>query len=59
VPERDARALAAAIHALLADPARARALGAGGREHVVREFGWERVGARLEAAYDRLHARKH
>jgi glycosyltransferase involved in cell wall biosynthesis len=56
VPERDAGALAAAMHALLTDPARARALGAAGRDRVVRDFGWERVGARLEAAYDRLCA---
>lgn len=38
VPPGDARALAAAIGALLADPARRRALGAGGQALMAREF---------------------
>jgi glycosyltransferase involved in cell wall biosynthesis len=54
VPEHDAPALADAIRSLLADPAGARALGAAGRDRVIRDFGWARVGERLEGAYDRV-----
>jgi glycosyltransferase involved in cell wall biosynthesis len=57
VPERDATALADAIGALLADPAGARALGAAGRDRVVRDFGWAQVGERFEGAYDRVQGR--
>jgi glycosyltransferase involved in cell wall biosynthesis len=53
VPERDAAALADALQSLLANPASARALGAAGRERVIRDFSWARVGERMEAAYDR------
>lgn len=53
VPERDAHALATAIGALLADPARRRALGTAGRAKVAREFGWARVAERFEAIYTR------
>ena len=51
-PKRDSAALAAAIGELLADPARARAMGAAARATVVRDFGWARVAERLEHAYD-------
>ncbi len=54
VPERDAAALADALQSLLADPTAARALGAAGRERVIRDFGWARVGERMEGAYDRV-----
>ena len=47
----DARAIADAILALLRDPARARAMGAAGRERVQREFSWSAVAKRTEAAY--------
>ncbi len=57
VPEQDARALASAIADLVADPARARALGAAGRRKVERDFGWAAVAARFEAAYDRAMIR--
>ncbi len=54
VPERDAAALAGALQSLLADPARARAMGVAGRERVIRDFSWTRVGDRLEGAYERV-----
>ncbi len=54
VPERDAAALAGALQSLLADPARARAMGVAGRERVIRDFSWTRVGERLEGAYERV-----
>jgi glycosyltransferase involved in cell wall biosynthesis len=53
VPERDAGALAAAVGSLLGDRARAAALGAAARRQVIDRFGWERVAARFEAAYQR------
>jgi glycosyltransferase involved in cell wall biosynthesis len=56
VPERDARAIAAAIERLLADPEKARELGAAGRALVESRFGWGRVAERLSAAYDRALA---
>jgi phosphatidylinositol alpha-1,6-mannosyltransferase len=40
--------VAAAVAGLLADPARARALGAAGRRRVEAEFAWKAVVARLE-----------
>lgn len=43
VPPRDPPALAHAIGALLADPARARRLGNAGRARVLARFGWERA----------------
>jgi glycosyltransferase involved in cell wall biosynthesis len=53
VPEKDAAALSAAIAELLAHPSASRALGVRARERVVRDFGWDRVAERFEAAYDR------
>jgi glycosyltransferase involved in cell wall biosynthesis len=50
VPPADAPALAAALVALLGDPERRAAMAAAGRRHVEREFAWERVIDRLEAA---------
>lgn len=51
VPERDAAALAAALGALLADPARRRALGRAGRRRAVAELTWDVVAARYRDAY--------
>lgn len=56
VPERDARALAAAVSALLEDPARRARLGAAGREAVAARSGWNSAAARFESAYDRALA---
>jgi glycosyltransferase involved in cell wall biosynthesis len=58
VPERDPAALAGAIAALLADPARRAALGAAARATVESRFGWAAAAARFEAAYDRALAFK-
>ena len=54
VPERDPEALAAAIDALLSDPARRRELGRAARSDVCEQYGWERVAERLELIYDRV-----
>jgi starch synthase len=54
VPPADPKALAAAINSLLADPARARALGAAGRERVLAEFTWTRAAERTLALYRSL-----
>jgi glycosyltransferase involved in cell wall biosynthesis len=58
VAERDARALATAIDALLEDPARRVRLGRAGRAAVAAGFGWESAAARFESAYDRALAFK-
>lgn len=50
-PDRFARDLAAAINALLADPARRRAMGERARERVERQFSWASVAARTLAFY--------
>ncbi|MEM9146921.1 MAG: glycosyltransferase family 4 protein [Pseudomonadota bacterium] len=54
VPVRDAGALAEAIAALLADPARIGAMGAAGRRLAERAFRVEAVAARHLALYDQL-----
>ncbi len=54
VPVKDAPALAEAIAGLLADPARARAMGAAGRRLAEAVFSVEDVVARHLALYDRL-----
>jgi glycosyltransferase involved in cell wall biosynthesis len=54
VPERDALALAEAIASLLSDPRGARRIGEAARAAVTRQFGWDRVAERFEAAYDRV-----
>jgi glycosyltransferase involved in cell wall biosynthesis len=51
VPERDPRALAAALAALLADPDRRRALGRAGRRRAVTELTWDAVARRYRDAY--------
>jgi glycosyltransferase involved in cell wall biosynthesis len=58
VAERDARALATAIDALLQDPERRTRLGRDGRALVEARFGWDAAAARFEAAYDRALAFK-
>jgi glycosyltransferase involved in cell wall biosynthesis len=56
VAERDPKALASAIGALLADPDRRAALGREGRAAAETRFGWDATAARFEAAYDRALA---
>jgi glycosyltransferase involved in cell wall biosynthesis len=58
VPERDPSALAAAIAALLRDPARRARLGGAGRQAVAARFGWARAAKTFVAAYDRALAFK-
>lgn len=48
--------LAEALETLLADPARAAALGAAGRAYVTSAFAWDRVTQTLESALDRAIA---
>jgi len=48
------RALAMAVNELVADPARAAAMGKAGRERARRDFGWDAVAARTLAIYERL-----
>ncbi len=52
VPTGDAPALAAALLEILADPAKARAMGEHNRRKVVQRYAWPAVIDRLEAAYD-------
>jgi glycosyltransferase involved in cell wall biosynthesis len=47
VPPRDPAALAGALAALLADPARARRLGDAGRVRAAERFGWDRAVGRM------------
>lgn len=47
----EARAIADAILALLADPARAAAMGASGRARVAERYTWPIIAAKTEAAY--------
>src|SRR6266511_3327520 len=49
VPPRRPEALADALAALLADPARARRMGEAGRARVTERFGWERTVGRMLA----------
>lgn len=55
VPPSDPRAIARAVNALLADPARREALGAAGRERA-KGFLWSRVVDQLEGCYQRARA---
>jgi D-inositol-3-phosphate glycosyltransferase len=57
VPPRDARAVADAVHELLADPDRAERLGAAGRRRVASRYAWDRVAADTERAYATTVAR--
>ena len=54
VPPGDPGALAGALNALIADPARAAALGRAGRERAVAEFGWQAVATQTAALYAEL-----
>jgi alpha-maltose-1-phosphate synthase len=54
VPPGNPGALADALGALIADPARAAALGRAGRERAVGEFGWQAVAAQTAALYAEL-----
>jgi glycosyltransferase involved in cell wall biosynthesis len=56
VPMGDARALADALAQLLAQPERARALAAAGREHVLQHFTIEQSARHSEALYEQLLA---
>jgi glycogen synthase len=51
VPPGQPRELAAALNAVLANPARAAAMGAAGRKRVEEHFSWTSVAARTEALY--------
>jgi starch synthase len=51
-PQRFAADLAAAINSLVADPARARAMGQSGRRRVVEEFSWDAIAQRTADVYD-------
>jgi alpha-maltose-1-phosphate synthase len=55
-PARFARDIADRVNALLADPARADALGKAGRRRAVEEFSWTAVAARTVELYRRLLA---
>ncbi|MFH5821532.1 glycosyltransferase [Georgenia sp. AZ-5] len=52
VPPRDPAALAAALAPLLADPARRHRYGAAARRRALTRYGWDRVAASTEAAYE-------
>ena len=56
VPPGAPGALAEAMRALLQDPARARAMGAAGRERVRRCFGWDRAVERMTEVLARHRA---
>jgi alpha-maltose-1-phosphate synthase len=54
VPPDDERALADAINALIADPARSTELGARGRARAVAEFSWDSIAAQTAGLYASL-----
>jgi len=54
VPADDPAALAAALNSLLADPARAAAMGAAGRKRALAEFSWDAIAAQTAALYAAL-----
>ncbi|MDR0434236.1 MAG: glycosyltransferase [Gracilibacteraceae bacterium] len=58
VPPRDSAAVAAALRALLADPAAARAMGERGRALVRDRFTWARNARATIAVYEKAAARK-
>ena len=49
-------ALADAVNELVADPARAAAMGAAGRERVTLEFGWDTAARQTLAIYEALRS---
>jgi starch synthase len=51
VPPADAVTLRLRLREALADPARAQAMGAAGREHVMVQFTWQATAERCLAAY--------
>ena len=53
-PAEFERGLAEAITSLLADPDRARAMGAAGRERVEERFSWTAIAQQTHAFYERL-----
>jgi starch synthase len=53
-PARFARDIAERVNALLADPARARAMGEAGRRRAVERFAWPAIAAETAALYERL-----
>jgi alpha-maltose-1-phosphate synthase len=57
VPPDDPAALAAALNTLVADPARAAAMGAAGRQRAIAEFAWSAIAAQTAALYARLVTR--
>ncbi|NWG47194.1 MAG: glycosyltransferase family 4 protein, partial [Alphaproteobacteria bacterium] len=59
VPARSPDALAEAIAGLLADPARARALGQKGRERILSRFQWRTAAENVTAVYGRAIADAH
>ncbi len=54
VPPGDERALADAVNALLADPARAAEFGARGRSRATAEFSWDKIAAQTAGLYAKL-----
>ncbi len=58
VPARDPAALAGALQPLLDDPRRRARWGLAARARVLERFGWDRVAASTEAAYDDVLARR-
>jgi len=57
VPAGDEAAFAAAIDALIRDPARAAELGARGRQRAVMEFSWDQIAAQTAELYAELAGR--
>jgi starch synthase len=53
-PAGFASGIAARVNALLADPARARAMGKAGRRRAVAEFAWPAIAEQTAAIYSRL-----
>jgi D-inositol-3-phosphate glycosyltransferase len=58
VKPRDAAALGAAMHALLADPARAEAMGRSGYARVRERFTWRQVALQMEEVYRETLAKR-
>ena len=58
VPPADARSLADAIAALLADPARRAAMGAAGTKRIEEQFSWRVCASRTAALYEDVLARR-